>query len=225
MRVLGIESTGAMLGVALVDGECILAEWLELAPREHARLLLPRIAQLLAAVGSPRGQGVDRVAVSCGPGSFTGIRIGMATARALAWGWGVPVLAVSTLAAIAVDAGDGPRDIVPVIDARRGDVYAARFRSPSSGEILRVQEDRALALDELLGMSRDARLIGPGADLHADAIRQRLGSGALVQLPVPVPRAAAVARLGARLAPDTPFVPGYVRPLPRAKQPPAGGPA
>lgn len=219
MRVLGIESTGEMLGVALVEGERILAEWMELAPREHARLLLPRVAQLLEAVGAPRGEGVERVAVSAGPGSFTGIRIGMATARALAWGWDVAAVAVPTLAAIALDAGPTSREIVPVVDARRGDVYAARFRRLSPDEILRIEEDRALPLDELLDMARDALLVGPGADLHQETIRRRLGPGARAQLAVPAPRAGAVARLGARMGPDVPFVPAYVRPLPRAGAP------
>jgi tRNA threonylcarbamoyladenosine biosynthesis protein TsaB len=95
MRILAIETAGNACSIALLDNDVVIAERHENVGRGHAERLIPWIAEL------PGGGRADRIIVGCGPGSFTGVRIGIAAARALGLGWGVPVSGVSSLALLA----------------------------------------------------------------------------------------------------------------------------
>jgi tRNA threonylcarbamoyladenosine biosynthesis protein TsaB len=97
MRTLAIETAGHACSIALLDGDRIIAERHELVGRGHAERLIPWIAEL------PDGGRAERIIVGCGPGSFTGVRIGIAAARALGLGWGVPVTGVSSLVLLAAE--------------------------------------------------------------------------------------------------------------------------
>jgi tRNA threonylcarbamoyladenosine biosynthesis protein TsaB len=97
MRSLAIETAGHACSIALLDGETIIAERHERIGRGHAERLIPWIAEL------PDGGRAERIIVGCGPGSFTGVRIGIAAARGLGLGWGVPVSGVSSLALLAAE--------------------------------------------------------------------------------------------------------------------------
>jgi tRNA threonylcarbamoyladenosine biosynthesis protein TsaB len=97
MRTLAIETAGQACSIALLDGDAIIAERHENVGRGHAERLIPWIAEL------PDGGRAERIVVGCGPGSFTGVRIGIAAARALGLGWGVPVSGVSSLALLAAE--------------------------------------------------------------------------------------------------------------------------
>jgi tRNA threonylcarbamoyladenosine biosynthesis protein TsaB len=130
VNVLGFDTATAatVAGVRRADGQTFEARH-DPAPGErpgHATRVLGLVDAVLAAAGLEPGH-VDRVAVGVGPGSFTGLRIGVATARALAQGWDVELVAVSTLRALAGAAEhEGP--VVAVVDARRGEVFAAGWR-------------------------------------------------------------------------------------------------
>ena len=95
MRTLAIETAGNACSIALLDDDVVFAERHETVGRGHAERLIPWIAEL------PGGGRAERIIVGCGPGSFTGVRIGIAAARALGLGWGVPVIGVSSLALLA----------------------------------------------------------------------------------------------------------------------------
>jgi tRNA threonylcarbamoyladenosine biosynthesis protein TsaB len=97
MLTLAIETAGTACSVALIDGSDIVAQRHELVGRGHAERLIPWISEL------PGGGRADRIIVGCGPGSFTGVRIGIAAARGLGLGWGVPVLGISSLSLLAAD--------------------------------------------------------------------------------------------------------------------------
>ncbi|MEB2323652.1 MAG: tRNA (adenosine(37)-N6)-threonylcarbamoyltransferase complex dimerization subunit type 1 TsaB, partial [Sorangiineae bacterium] len=124
MRVLGIETSAAARGtVALAEGGVRLAEASHEVRSAHAELMLPLIARLLAEAGWARGS-LDRLAVGVGPGSFTGVRVGIALAQGIALGLGVPVVGVPSLAAMARAAPPHVSGLrVPLLDARRGEVF------------------------------------------------------------------------------------------------------
>ena len=104
--------------MALLAGDAVIAEAHEIVGRGHAERLVPMIAALTA------GQTVDRIAVGCGPGSFTGIRVGIAAARGLALGWRVPLIGISSLALIAVAADE---DVAVAIAGGHGELFVQRF--------------------------------------------------------------------------------------------------
>lgn len=130
MRVLGIDTAAPVVGVAgWMDGELVVAEERRVSMGADA-WLTPAVARVLDRLG-----GLDRVAVAAGPGAFTGVRVGVATALGLALARGVPVRAFSSLGARALLAGGpgggaphGPGEVIAALDARRGRAYAGRFR-------------------------------------------------------------------------------------------------
>lgn len=124
---LGIDTAGPYLALALWDpGEGVLARRAPHVERAHAARIVPELADLLADAGRARGS-VQGVTVGIGPGSYTGLRVGLAAARALATAWDVPLGGACSLAQIAWGALEPGETGVAVLDARRGNVYAAAF--------------------------------------------------------------------------------------------------
>lgn len=128
---LGIETTGATGGIALVrDGETVAEEYFPVMAT-HSEKLLPGIAGMLDSYGLGGGD-IAGIAVSAGPGSYTGLRIGMSTAQGLSTGWGKGVVAVMTLRVLSCSIKEeGP--VMPCIRARRGEVFAAVYTDSSPG--------------------------------------------------------------------------------------------
>jgi tRNA threonylcarbamoyladenosine biosynthesis protein TsaB len=129
MRVLALDTALAACSVALLDGERVLAGERRIVGRGQAELLMPMLARVMVAAGIGYGE-LDMIAVTVGPGTFTGIRIGLAAARGLALAAGKPLAGVTSLAALAAavpPAARAGRTLLAAIDARRGDVYAQAF--------------------------------------------------------------------------------------------------
>jgi tRNA threonylcarbamoyladenosine biosynthesis protein TsaB len=175
----------------------------------HATRLLPLAAELLAAAGLSWAA-VERIAVGVGPGTFTGLRVGIATARGLAQSLSCPLIGVSSLEALAAPALDEAGTVLAVIDARRGEVFAAAYDSASG----LVAGPKALA-PEAVGALADAGwlAVGDGAVRY----RERIGAAGLQvppqDSPLHVVRAAAVCAIAVARAP-TPGIrvaPDYVR--------------
>ncbi|MBA4049329.1 MAG: tRNA (adenosine(37)-N6)-threonylcarbamoyltransferase complex dimerization subunit type 1 TsaB [Sphingomonas sp.] len=127
MHTLVIETATAACSVALVEGRALIAERHSVVGRGHAEHLLPMIAEL------PRGGRAEFILVDCGPGSFTGIRVGIAAARALAFGWNAELAGFSSLPLIAAAAlADHPdwRDVAVVLDGGHGEVFVQCFANP-----------------------------------------------------------------------------------------------
>ena len=167
MLILAFESSAKPASVALVRDGKLLAQSSQISALTHSRTLLPMAEDLLRVTGVTLDE-VDAVAVAHGPGSFTGIRIGVSTVKGLCWGAEKPAVGVSTLEAMAWHGLAAGGVICPVMDARREQVYNALFRI-ENGRPVRLCEDRAIALDELAdelaALGESVFLVGDGASL------------------------------------------------------------
>lgn len=203
MLVLALEASTSVFGVALWQDGRLLTEHLEAAGQRALGRLLPLVAQTLEAAGRGKGE-VGGLAVGIGPGSFTGLRIALATAKGLAEGLDVPVAGVPTLEAIAFQTGPSAGLVLPLLDARQGRVYAALYRWVGAGlEEVEAPSVRPAAgwWDRLAGEPSPAglTLAGDGLDAYGDEAARRLGPGARLAPPAVRPlRPGAVAALGAR---------------------------
>ena len=131
-RLLAIETATSWLGLAAFEGTALRAEISRDIAGKHAERLLPEIDALMASLGWAPGS-LGGLAVSIGPGSFTGLRVGLATAKGIAFEGEPPVAAVSTLAALAASAGPVRGPVAALLDARRGEVYAGVFSQAGAG--------------------------------------------------------------------------------------------
>ena len=174
MRILAFDAAGKGLSVAVVEEGRVLAEAGLNVGLTHSQRLLPLVQSLLSAADVAPGT-IGMVAVTNGPGSFTGLRIGLATAKGLAETWGVPLTVVSTLAAVAYAVRGMGALICPMLDARRNEVYTALYDA-EGGEIWQPQ---AVAPDVLAArlaeLSVDVVLVGDAAALYWDMMSEKLG--------------------------------------------------
>lgn len=198
--LLAIETATAAAGVAVLRGEAVLAARALPDDRPPSETLLPALLAALADADVELPV-LDGFAVSVGPGSFTGLRVGVSTVKGLAFGGAQPVVPVPTLAALALHAGAGDAPVAALLDARRGEVYAAIHAGAPAAPPLYgpcVAEPAALAarLAEIAG-ARPCVAIGDGVGVAAEALRARLGERVLLR--PAAPDAAAVGRLAQRL--------------------------
>ena len=165
-RVLAIDVTGAAGGAALLSPACLLTETIPPEVR-RGRDLVPGIARMLEQSGLTLDQ-LDVVACGVGPGSFTGIRIGVATAATLAWAAGRPVLDVGSLHGIAYNAPDDAQTVLVALDARRGNLFAARFRREGSGLVLDGAYRNAAPAEVAAELPDGAWVLGDGRAKYPD---------------------------------------------------------
>ena len=172
MQILAFETSAKAASVALVQDGKLLGESYQNTGMTHSQTLMVMAEDLLHQCGVTVSQ-LDGVAVANGPGSFTGIRIGVAAAKGFAWGAELPCIGVSTLAAMAVGLGAWQGYVCPVMDARRSQVYNAIFEI-KDGRPVRIAPDRPIALselaDEVRALGAPVLLLGDGAGLTADYV-------------------------------------------------------
>lgn len=170
LKTLAFEASAKAASVCLLDDDKILGSYYQNAGFTHSKTLLPMAENLLSSL-SLTMEDIDRLAVSIGPGSFTGIRIAVSTVKGLAFYRNIPCVAVSTLHAMAANFGESDMILCPVMDARANQVYNALF-SFTHGKLTRLCEDRAISLedlkDELSTLNKKYILIGDGAKLCMD---------------------------------------------------------
>lgn len=173
MKILAFESSAVSASVALTEDQKLLAQAFQNRGLTHSRTLLPMAQSLLQNCGVSLAE-IDAFAVAHGPGSFTGVRIGVATLKGLALGTDKPCVGVSTLEAMAWGARALGGNLCCVMDARAGQVYNALF-SIEGETPRRRSDDRALALTALGEEIGDAPyfLVGDGADLCYNTLRER----------------------------------------------------
>ena len=175
MLTLAFESSAKAASAALCEDGRLISQVLQCSGLTHSRTLLPMAEDLLKNSETDMKQ-IDCFAVAQGPGSFTGIRIGIATVKGLAWAAEKPCVGVSTLAAMAWNGVAAGGLICAVMDARRNEVYNALFRI-EHGAPVRLCQDRAIPLsallEELKGLDEPPFLVGDGTELTASFFRDR----------------------------------------------------
>ena len=195
MRVLGIETSTPACGVALADSGRAIAEYTLDAGVHHAERLSLMIRRVLEDTGFALSD-LGGVAVAAGPGSFTGLRIGMGTAKGICLACGLPLLAVPTLEGLALRAAFSGLPVCAMLDARRGEVYAGVYHLEGERPIA-LARDAAVCVGDLLPrLPRPLLFVGAGA--YRGQIREALGGDAhFAPDAFSRPAAAAVALLGA----------------------------
>lgn len=204
MKLLAIESSAVSASAALTDGGRLIAEYFTDYKKTHSQTLLPMIDEIIRMTETDMGT-LNAIAVSGGPGSFTGLRIGASTAKGLALALDIPIVSVSTLAAIACNFTGEKRIICPVMDARRDQVYTALYRF-EGGELRTLAEDSAMSVGELTAFLNEKHpgeeiiFAGDGTDRFKDEIATALGDRAFFAAPhLNRPRAGALAAYAERL--------------------------
>lgn len=168
MNLLAIDTSTASCSVAMFKGDHLVGEDVFTEGKTHSSHLLPMVHRILLEGGSDISR-MDGIAITRGPGTFTGLRIGLSTAKGLATAIQVPVVGVSSLAALAFPFRQLDRPVVAMIDARRGEIYHAGYRcgNPVAPTSVGAPETVAAVLPE------DAILVGSGATLYRHVFESR----------------------------------------------------
>ncbi|QDT34201.1 tRNA (adenosine(37)-N6)-threonylcarbamoyltransferase complex dimerization subunit type 1 TsaB [Thalassoglobus polymorphus] len=172
MPILGIETSGRSGTIAVVQQQTVLGTTeLSATGRRHARTLVPEIGRLLADQGLTMAD-VEAVAVSLGPGSFTGLRVGVVCAKTLAYSLQRPLVAVDTFLAVAENSGRENQLIWVLDDALRGDVYAGAYQQSQSGEWVCQTSSRLMSLEAFRQQVKAEELVtGPGVTKRIDDLQ------------------------------------------------------
>ncbi|ANE55386.1 tRNA (adenosine(37)-N6)-threonylcarbamoyltransferase complex dimerization subunit type 1 TsaB [Methylomonas sp. DH-1] len=209
MKLLAVEtSTDACSAALFINGE--IREQFAVAPREHTKLILPMIDRLMAEA-QLRPQQLDAVAVSRGPGSFTGVRIAGGVVQGIAFGADLPVAPVSTLAAIAQDLfnkRNEPEISFTAMDARMGEIFWGVYRRGELGLAELLGAEAVTPASDIQVGDESGYGVGSGWRAYAEPLAQRLGQRLLaVEAEEIWPRAACIAQLGAYLCANGGAVP------------------
>lgn len=210
MKILALESSATACSVALCEDEKLIAQTFQNSGLTHSRTLMPMADSLLNQCGHSLDQ-VDVIAVAAGPGSFTGLRIGVATAKGLAWAGEKPCAPCSTLESMAWQLAHVDGIIIATMDARRAQVYNAVFRA-RNGVLERLSPDRAIGLaeleEEVKKYKENKILVGDGAQLCYNEWQERITDLSLAPMHLRAQTAWGVARAALELARADKLVPG-----------------
>ena len=182
MKLLAIDTSGPVCGVAVMQDTQIVCDCAVNNKLTHSANLMPMVDYALTASGMTISD-IDRIAVVTGPGSFTGVRIGVSTLKGLAHGANKPCVAVDALEAMAAGAGEFSGVICPIQDARAGQVYGAAFAANATGRPDRLMEDAPMKLEEYVAAIQrfgDRFLfLGDGMPVHRAKLQAMLGDAAV----------------------------------------------
>lgn len=179
MKILGLDSSGLVAGVAIVEDGVLLAEYTTDYKKTHSQTLLPMLDELRNMIELDMST-VDAIAVASGPGSFTGLRIGSATAKGLGLALKKPLVEVPTLEGLAWNLWGTDRIVCPLMDARRNQVYTAAYEFVPAGEDFELRtvipqnpSDIGEMLEKLNGLGRPVIFLGDGVPVYLDLIREK----------------------------------------------------
>ena len=201
MKILAIDSSGLVASVAVLEDDVLLAEYTVNYKKTHSQTLLPMLDAAAQMIELDLNT-LDAVAVAGGPGSFTGLRIGSATAKGLGLALGKPLISVPTTAALAYNLYDAEGFICPMMDARRSQVYTGIYRFENH-EMKTVLEQKAMSVEdaaaELNRLGGPAILLGDGMAVYKEKLEELLKVPFSAAPPhLSRQRAGALAALGAR---------------------------
>ncbi|MBE5884478.1 MAG: tRNA (adenosine(37)-N6)-threonylcarbamoyltransferase complex dimerization subunit type 1 TsaB [Lachnospiraceae bacterium] len=203
MKILGLDSSGLVASAAVVENGILLAEYTTNYKKTHSQTLLPMLDEIRSMIEMDM-QSIDAVAIAAGPGSFTGLRIGAATAKGLGLALNKPLVEVPTLEGLAYNLCGATQLVCPLMDARRNQVYTGiyEFKKEMTDYRMSVVENQCAVditeiLDKLNGLGREVVFLGDGVPVYRDRIE------ALLKVPYTYApannnrqRAASVAALG-----------------------------
>lgn len=175
MKILAIESSGLVASCAIVTEDTMLAEYTVNFKKTHSQTLLPMVEEIVSMVGIELKE-IDAIAVSAGPGSFTGLRIGSATAKGLGLALKKPIIPVPTTQGIAANLYGAEGVICPLMDARRNQVYTGLYRYNKDGFTI-VEEQMAVLVDEIIEkvntLGEPVTYLGDGVEAFAHLLKEK----------------------------------------------------
>lgn len=176
MKILALDSSGLVASVAVVEDQTVVAEYTVNYKKTHSQTLLPMLDTIAQMIGLEL-QTLDAIAVASGPGSFTGLRIGGATAKGLGLALDKPVIAVPTIAALAYNLFDTEAVICPLMDARRNQVYTGIYQF-CEHELSTIWEQTAAAISDVIGrlniIGKKVIFLGDGVPIYRETIAENM---------------------------------------------------
>jgi len=177
MKILGIDTATPFLALGVVEDEKVLSELRFNAGQTHAQILLPSIDRVLEEA-SLKLEELDGIAISIGPGSFTGLRIGLATAKGLCFASGKPLISVPTLDGLVYFQRSSPYPLVPILDAKKNEVYSAVYDSRNGG-IKRVSDYWVTTIEKLVAkIPQEIIFLGLGLEVFKENLSKLCGEKA-----------------------------------------------
>jgi tRNA threonylcarbamoyladenosine biosynthesis protein TsaB len=219
MKILAIDTSTRVGSIAVVEGPLLRAQHILNISATHNQRLLPGIDRILTDAGWSLDD-LDGFAVSLGPGSFTGLRIGLSIVKGLSWATNKPLAGVPTLDALAANASFVPYKICPILDARKGEIYTALYHRGDAGIPQKLTSYMAIKPKQLIPLiSETTVLLGDGLLSYGDYLKRELGNRSILAPPhLNVIHASSVAWLGwhqlrsGKSADVSSCTPLYVRP-------------
>ncbi|QXM05207.1 tRNA (adenosine(37)-N6)-threonylcarbamoyltransferase complex dimerization subunit type 1 TsaB [Crassaminicella indica] len=198
MKILALDTSSIVATVAVMDDDRLIGEYIINHKRTHSQKLMPMIKALLESCEVTM-KDIDIVAVAKGPGSFTGLRIGVATAKGLAHAQNIPVVGISTLDALAFNMPFSEGIICPILDARRNQVYTAVYKWENK-DLYSIEKPAAMSIKELveklIERPEKVTFLGDGIEANREYLIERLGERAVFSPnSVKMQRASSVAEL------------------------------
>jgi tRNA threonylcarbamoyladenosine biosynthesis protein TsaB len=216
MKALAIDTTNNVLGIAVVDEEKVIGEYITNLKKNHSVRAMPAIERLLSDCDLSPKQ-LDKIVVATGPGSYTGVRIGVSIAKTMAWSLQIPIVGVSSLEVLAANGRFFSGYISPLFDARRGQVYTGLYEYTDEG-LVTIEKDQNILLSDWLTMleakNKKVLFVGNDVELHKETINQLLGNKselAQVVLNNPRPSELGMIGLGKETSDVHSLVPNYIR--------------
>jgi tRNA threonylcarbamoyladenosine biosynthesis protein TsaB len=211
MRILALDTSGLVVSAAVAEDGRLIAETFLHYRKTHSQTLLPLIADMLGRI-EMRVSDMDVLALAVGPGSFTGLRIGVCTVKGLAMPGNIPIAPVPTLDALAYTCALFGGLTCPIMDARRDQVYTALYRTGRGCIEEKLMDDAALPVAELCerlaGYGAPVLFCGDGVNVYAERIKAAMGEFAVMAPPAQrLQRGASVAFLGQKMAEEGRLVP------------------
>ena len=199
MKILALDSSGLVASVAIASEETLLAEYTVNFKKTHSQTLLPMLDEIISMVELDLSE-VDAIAISSGPGSFTGLRIGSATAKGLGLALDKPIISVPTIDSLAYNLYGTDKIICPIMDARRDQVYTGLYEF-AGDKLVVVSPQKAVGIDEIINeiesIGKAVIFLGDGVPIHRDRISESIKVGfSFAPLHMNRQRAGAIAALG-----------------------------
>lgn len=217
MKILSIDTSNYALGIGLIDNDQVMGEYISNIKKNHSVRVMPAIQTLMNECNVKPTE-LTKIVVAKGPGSYTGVRIGVTIAKTLAWTLNIPITGISSLGALAASAGRYFNGYIsPLFDARRGQIYTGLYQF-NDGKLSTVIEDQlVLSVNwaaRLREVEREILFVGNDLSLHEQVMKETLGDKAVIAaITEHNPRPGELALLGRNLLAEDlhSFVPNYIR--------------